>query len=263
MLIIGRARRSLAAVDRFVFGSIEFKGAEGNSVKSMTVHVTNVANSTAANVDALPVTGPVKGKGLYRSGLKRVVDLVLVLASLPFVAPFLGLIALAVASDGHSPIFRQERVGLDGRRFTIWKFRTMVPNAEVMLETHLSENPAARREWNTKQKLTNDPRCTRIGRALRRTSLDELPQIMNVLLGDMSLIGPRPMLPSQQALYPGRSYYSLRPGMTGLWQVSKRNQTEFADRAFYDDAYDLTLSAWQDFRILAKTVSVVIRGTGF
>ena len=229
----------------------------------MTVHVTNVANSSAANVDALPVSGPTKSKGIYRSGVKRLVDVVLVLASLPFIAPVLGLIALVIASDGHSPIFRQERVGRDGRRFTIWKFRTMVPNAEVLLETHLSENPEARREWNSKQKLSNDPRCTRIGRALRRTSLDELPQIFNVLFGEMSLIGPRPMLPSQQALYPGRSYYSLRPGMTGLWQVSKRNETDFAGRAHYDDAYDMSLTAWQDLQILAKTVRVVLRGTGY
>lgn len=228
----------------------------------MTVHVTNVVNSTAANVDALPISGPLKANGIYRSGLKRVVDITLVLISLPFVAPFFTLIALAIASDGHSPIFRQERVGRDGRRFTIWKFRTMVPDAEFLLETHLSRSPEARIEWNAKQKLENDPRCTRIGRALRRTSIDELPQIINVLFGDMSLVGPRPMLPSQQALYPGRSYYSLRPGMTGLWQVSKRNQTEFADRAYYDDSYHLSLSAWQDLRILAKTVSVVIRGTG-
>ena len=228
----------------------------------MTVHVTNVANRSAANVDALPVAGPVKAKGLYRAGFKRIVDVALVLLALPFVAPFLGLIALAISSDGHSPIFRQERVGRDCRRFSILKFRTMVPDAEVMLETHLSENPEARREWNSMQKLAHDPRCTRIGRALRRTSLDELPQIFNVLIGDMSLIGPRPMLPCQQALYPGRSYYNLRPGMTGLWQVSKRNETEFADRAYYDDAYDVSLSAMQDLRILAKTVGVVVRGTG-
>ncbi len=229
----------------------------------MTVHVTNVASRSAANVDSLPISGPIKSNSLYRSGIKRIIDLALVLCALPFVAPFLALIALAIASDGHSPIFRQERVGRDGRRFTMWKFRTMVPQAEALLESHLSENTDARREWNAKQKLAIDPRCTRIGRALRRTSLDELPQIINVLAGDMSLIGPRPMLPLQQALYPGRSYYNLRPGMTGLWQVSKRNQSAFAERAFYDDSYDMTLSAWQDLKILFKTVSVVFRGTGF
>jgi lipopolysaccharide/colanic/teichoic acid biosynthesis glycosyltransferase len=146
----------------------------------MTVHVTNVANRSAANVDALPISGPVQAHGLYRSGIKRGFDLALVIISLPFVIPFMGLIALLIASDGHSALFRQERVGRDGRRFTIWKFRTMVPDAEVMLEAHLSENPGARREWNSKQKLAKDPRCTPIGRILRRTSLDELPQIMNV-----------------------------------------------------------------------------------
>ncbi len=246
-----------------MFGSSEFKGAEGSSVKSMTVHVTNVANRSAANVDALPVSGPIRVHGLYRSGLKRAIDLILVLIALPFIVPFLALLALVLAADGHSPIFRQERVGRDGRRFTMWKFRTMVPNAEVLLERHLSDNPAARREWNAKQKLAFDPRCTRVGRALRRTSLDELPQLINVLAGDMSLVGPRPMLPKQQALYPGRSYYNLRPGMTGLWQVSKRNESAFSERAYYDDSYNLSLSAWQDFKILVQTVAVVVRGTGY
>lgn len=228
----------------------------------MTVHVTNVVDSTAANVDALPVVGRIKSRSIYRSGLKRITDLTLILLALPFVAPFLGLIALLISADGHPAIFRQERVGLDGRRFTMWKFRTMVPNAEEMLERHLATSPTARREWDSMQKLTSDPRCTRIGRALRRTSLDELPQIVNVLAGDMSLIGPRPMLPKQQALYPGRSYYGLRPGMTGLWQVSKRNETAFSERAFYDDSYDSNLSVWQDIKILLRTVVVVIRGTG-
>ena len=229
----------------------------------MTVHVTNVARSTAANVDALPIAGPVTKRGMYRSGFKRLVDVSLVLISLPFVAPFLALIALIIASDGNSPVFKQERVGRDGRRFTMWKFRTMVPNAEVLLEAHLASSAEARNEWNAKQKLAIDPRCTRLGRALRRTSLDELPQIFNVLAGDMSLIGPRPMLPKQQALYPGRSYYKLRPGMTGLWQVSKRNETAFAERAFYDDTYDANLSAWLDLKILWKTMAVVLRGTGY
>ena len=187
----------------------------------------------------------------------------LVAVAAPFVLPFLLLISALIALDGHSPLFRQERVGKDGRRFTMWKFRTMVPDAEAKLESHLAQNPAARAEWNAKQKLAFDPRCTRVGRALRRTSLDELPQLLNVLAGDMSLIGPRPMMPCQQALYPGRSYYNLRPGMTGLWQVSERNASEFAGRAYYDDLYDMTLSAWTDLRILARTVVVVLRGTGY
>jgi lipopolysaccharide/colanic/teichoic acid biosynthesis glycosyltransferase len=229
----------------------------------MTVHVTNMADAAAANIDALPVSRPKRRFGAYRMVFKRFFDVALVVAAAPFVFPVLLIISALIALDGGSPLFRQERVGKDGRRFTMWKFRTMVPNAEALLEEHLARNPSARTEWDSKQKLTVDPRCTRMGRALRRTSLDELPQLLNVLSGDMSLIGPRPMMPCQQALYPGRSYYNLRPGMTGLWQVSLRNETHFAERAYYDDLYDVTLSAWGDLKILAKTVSVVLRGTGY
>ncbi|MGI9390950.1 MAG: sugar transferase [Boseongicola sp.] len=229
----------------------------------MTVHVTNVADSIAANVDSIPVPASVQRRGIYRFGLKRVFDLILVVLALPIVLPFIAVIALAVAADGYSPFFRQERIGKDGRRFTMWKFRTMVPNAEELLERHLADNSEARAEWESKQKLAFDPRCTRIGRALRRTSMDELPQLWNVFVGDMSLVGPRPMLPAQQSLYPGRSYYNLFPGITGPWQVTKRNESEFAERAGYDDLYDLELSFVTDFRLLFKTVAVVVRGTGY
>lgn len=240
----------------------EFEGAEFTSVKSMTVHVTNVADTVAANVDAIPVPTRRINVGIYRNGLKRLLDIVLVLASLPFIVPVIAAIAAFISLDGHSPFFRQERVGKDGRRFTMWKFRTMVPDAEQLLERHLNENPAARHEWATKQKLARDPRCTRMGRAMRRTSIDELPQLFNVLIGDMSLVGPRPMMPAQQSLYPGRAYYNLRPGMTGSWQVSKRNQSEFSERAYFDDGYDVTLSLWTDIKLLFKTAAVVARGTG-
>ena len=240
----------------------EFEGAESNSVIGMTVHVTNVADRVAANVDAIPVPVVRHGAGVYRSVFKRLFDLVLIVAALPFIVPVIAVIAALIARDGHNPFFLQERVGKDGRRFTMWKFRTMVPNAERKLEQYLSENPSAREEWTTKQKLSRDPRCTKLGRALRRTSIDELPQLFNVLVGDMSLVGPRPMMPSQQSLYPGRSYYNLRPGMTGSWQVSKRNLSMFAERAHYDDSYDMTLTMWTDVKILAKTAAVVVRGTG-
>ena len=229
----------------------------------MTVHVTNVADPIAANVDSIPVSPYAPRHGIYRFGLKRAFDLFLVLLATPIVLPFVVILAAAIAADGYSPFFRQERVGKDGRRFTMWKFRTMVPNAEELLERHLAENSDARIEWELKQKLSSDPRCTRIGRALRRTSMDELPQLLNVLAGDMSLVGPRPMMPSQQSLYPGRSYYNLRPGMTGPWQVSKRNEGEFAERAGYDDYYDARLSFIADARLLFKTVAVVAHGTGY
>lgn len=226
----------------------------------MTVHATSIRRSS----EVRPVTSKqanVSG-GIYRHAFKRVIDVAAVLASLPFVLPFLTLIGIIISTDGHSPLFRQERVGKDGRRFIMWKFRSMVPDAESMLERHLAADESARREWDSKQKLSVDPRVTRIGRLLRRTSLDELPQILNVLRGDMSLIGPRPMMPCQQALYPGEAYYQMRPGMTGSWQVSARHTSDFSERAMFDDAYHRELSFLNDLRILRDTVLVVCRGTG-
>lgn len=189
-------------------------------------------------------------------------DLVIVIAALPFLIPAFIVIGTFVALDGHSPFFRQERVGLSGKRFFIWKFRTMVPDAEELLNEYLASNPAAQSEWDEKQKLTSDPRITRIGRVLRRTSFDELPQIFNILTGEMSLVGPRPMMPSQQALYPGHAYYRLRPGVTGSWQVSERHTSSFAERATYDDGYEANLSLFTDVKILTQTVGVVFRCTG-
>lgn len=189
-------------------------------------------------------------------------DLVLVIVTIPFVAPFLLILALVISLDGHAPFFLQERIGRDGKRFKIWKFRTMVPDAEQKLQQYLAANPDARKEWDSKQKLAADPRCTPIGRLLRRSSMDELPQIVNVLRGEMSIIGPRPMMPSQQALYPGHAYYRLRPGMTGSWQVSARNESEFSARAKFDDLYEAKLSFLGDLLILVRTVGVVLRGTG-
>ena len=225
----------------------------------MTVHTSRI--EVAADT-SIPVK-VVKRRGPYRLGLKRLFDVALVLLSLPFVLPFLALIALAiVASDGGNPLFRQERVGKDGRRFQIWKFRSMVVDAEAQLARYLESNPEAKQEWETKQKLSYDPRCTAVGRLLRRTSIDELPQIVNVLAGDMSLVGPRPMMPCQQALYPGQAYYNMRPGMTGAWQVTTRNTSDFSDRAAFDDQYYARVSLVEDLRILAQTIGVVLRGTG-
>ena len=225
----------------------------------MTVHTSHIEVAT----DITAADRTFARSGIYQMGLKRLFDVALVLLALPFVLPFLAIISLAIVlSDGGSPLFRQERIGKDGRRFQIWKFRSMVVDAETQLERHLSENPEAKLEWETKQKLTFDPRCTTVGRLLRRSSLDELPQIFNVLGGDMSLVGPRPMLPCQQALYPGQAYYNMRPGMTGAWQVTTRNTSEFSDRAAFDDFYSTRVSLVEDLKILVRTVGVVLRGTG-
>jgi lipopolysaccharide/colanic/teichoic acid biosynthesis glycosyltransferase len=207
----------------------------------------------------LPVT---RRPGLYRNGLKRLMDVVLVLLAAPVVLPVVLILAFCVAIDGGQPFYRQERVGKDGRIYRMWKLRSMVRDADRRLAAHLDADPAARLEWDVTQKLTHDPRITGFGAFLRRSSMDELPQLWNVLTGDMSLVGPRPMMPDQQALYPGRNYYALRPGITGTWQVSVRNTSSFADRARFDDAYDRSLSLATDLRLLAATVRVVLRGTG-
>ena len=200
--------------------------------------------------------------GPYRRRAKRLLDVAAVLLAAPIVLPVIGALALAVRHDGGGAFYSQPRVGLGGRTFRIWKLRTMVPDAEARLVTHLAADPAARAEWAATQKLRIDPRVTPVGRLLRRTSLDELPQLWNVLRGDMSLVGPRPMMPDQVRLYPGTAYYRLRPGITGSWQVSERHQSTFAARADYDAAYDRDLSLATDLGILMRTVGVVLRGTG-
>ncbi len=202
-------------------------------------------------------------KNLYSRRLKRVFDVAVVCLFAPFILLTIGLLALLVARDGGNPFYTQSRVGFDGRIYRMWKLRSMVVGADQKLEEHLSANPNAREEWDSTQKLKCDPRITRFGRILRKSSMDELPQLWNVLIGDMSLVGPRPMMPSQQDLYPGLAYYRLRPGITGPWQVSKRNESSFADRANFDQDYDRNVSLTTDLGLLIKTVRVVLRATGY
>ena len=201
--------------------------------------------------------------GPYRNTFKRALDIVLTLLSFPVVLPVVGLMALLIALDGHNPFYTQRRIGKGGRVFRMWKLRTMVHNADDLLEAYLADNPAARQEWDSTQKLKLDPRITFAGRFLRKTSMDELPQLWNVLNGTMSLVGPRPMMVCQQDDYLGQGYYRLRPGITGTWQVSDRNQCNFTDRVRYDDLYDQTMSFRTDLSILLRTVLVVLRGTGY
>ena len=201
------------------------------------------------------------GLGFYEVG-KRLVDLALVAVGGPFFLPLIMILVVLVRLDGGPAFYLQPRIGKHGRVFRLWKLRSMVPNAEAALATYLDSNPDARAEWDSTQKLRHDPRLTLIGGFLRRYSLDELPQLWNVLIGDMSLVGPRPMMPSQRLLYPGTAYYDLRPGLTGLWQISERNNCTFAERAAYDNRYAQSVSVGVDFAVLVRTVSVVFRGTG-
>ena len=201
--------------------------------------------------------------GLYASSGKRLLDFVLTVLMLPLAAPVMAVISLGLMLSGSKPFFTQKRIGKDGRVFRMIKFRTMVDNAEEILADYLASNAEARAEWERDQKLKNDPRVTAFGRFLRKSSLDELPQLLNVLTGDMSLVGPRPMLTSQVEMYPSEVYYSMRPGITGSWQISDRNACEFRGRADYDMRYAKEMSLPVDLSILFSTVFTVIRGTGY
>jgi Undecaprenyl-phosphate galactose phosphotransferase WbaP len=197
--------------------------------------------------------------------IKRALDLaiavcVLVTASIPLL-----IIALLVKLTSRGPaFFGHERVGHHGRFFKAWKFRTMYGNGKEILRKHIDSNPAARAEWDRDQKLRNDPRVTPLGRILRKFSLDELPQIWNVLAGDMSLVGPRPIVEDEVARYGAnfRLYTSVKPGITGLWQVSGRNDTTYRDRILLDLFYVRHWSPWLDVYILAKTVVALISRDG-
>jgi len=192
---------------------------------------------------------------------KRALDLVLCALGSILVLPLCAVIALLIKLDsGGGVIYGQRRIGLGGRWFTAWKFRSMIENADVVLERFLLNDPALRREWERDHKLKNDPRVTRVGRFLRKTSLDELPQLWNVLMGDMSLVGPRPIVEKEVSKY-GRGFElftRVKGGITGLWQVSGRNDTSYEERVQLDLFYVRNWSVWLDFCILFRTIAVVL-----
>ncbi|MBM1220417.1 MAG: sugar transferase [Alphaproteobacteria bacterium] len=212
-----------------------------------------------------PISTPTElcQKGVYRRAFKRIFDVLVVLAvSFPVVTTVALLALVQFASDRRNPFYSQDRVGRNGTTFRMWKLRTMVCDADDLLEIHLAQNPKAMAEWQRHQKLTADPRVTTFGRFLRTTSLDELPQFWNVLIGDMSVVGPRPMMTAQRVLYPGTEYYAMRPGITGLWQISERNDTTFHERADYDQRYFQSISFLTDMKVIFRTVVVVMKATG-
>jgi Undecaprenyl-phosphate galactose phosphotransferase WbaP len=228
-------------------------------VEFLCVSARDVAGVTGLQIQR-PQHGPLA------LGAKRLLDLLGVALLAPSLLGICALIALALWLETRtSPVFLQQRIGLRGKPFITWKFRTMLPDAEEVLRRTLAESPELRAEWEANFKLRDDPRITRLGALLRKTSLDELPQLLNVLLGDMSLVGPRPLpkyhcedlpLPAQVL----RSY--VRPGMTGLWQVSGRSDAGTSGMVRWDSYYVRNWSVWLDLVILIRTVQVVIRGVG-
>ena len=195
----------------------------------------------------------------------RFLDIVIALAVLLFIAPLMLVIAgLIKLQDGGPALFRQSRIGQGGEAFYCLKFRTMVTDAEVRLNALLARDPEARREWEQDHKLRKDPRITALGAFLRKSSLDELPQLFNVLKGEMSLVGPRPIVTAEIPRY-GRwfAYYcAVRPGVTGLWQVNGRNNVSYRRRVALDVLYARTVGVRRYVQIMAATVPAVLLRSG-
>lgn len=195
----------------------------------------------------------------------RILDLVLIFLSLPVLIPFILSIIIAIKLDSKgSAFYRQSRIGKDRQEFKVIKFRTMVENADGVLVKYLEENPDLLAEWNLNHKLKDDPRITRVGKVLRKLSLDELPQLWNVIKGEMTLVGPRPIVADEVERYSDRFkfYTQVPPGLTGLWQVSGRNDVNYEQRVRLDEYYVRNRSIWMNLYILLRTASAVIRRDG-
>jgi len=195
---------------------------------------------------------------------KRMMDVLGAAFLLILLSPAIALIALAIRRDGGPVFYAQRRIGRGGQEFGCLKFRSMVMNADAVLRETLARDPRAAAEWAAAQKLRRDPRVTGIGQLLRKSSLDELPQLINVLKGDMSLVGPRPIIAREMARYGDdiAFYTSVRPGLTGLWQVSGRNDTSYGRKVLLDSHYVKNWSLWQDVAILLRTVPAVLLRRG-
>lgn len=249
----------------------ETSGAEEIRAISMSVNLLAfngvLAGGALAAAPATRLAETVR-EGSTHSSLclaKRVFDILFASFAILTFLPILVACAVAMKLESAGPLFfRQRRLGTDGRPFRILKFRTMVPDAEAVLSTYLALDPKAKAEWDADRKLRNDPRITRAGAIMRKFSLDEVPQFWNVLKGEMSIVGPRPIVQAEVQYYGDdfRTYANVRPGITGLWQVSGRNDVSYPNRVALDCKYVHSWTLAMDFGIVLKTVSTVLRAAG-
>lgn len=224
-----------------------------------------ILTKTQVNDVFIPLPGFLQLARSYNKILKYLFDMVLTLIGILVISPILLLLALLVRLDSPGPIlFAHRRIGQGGKEFPCYKFRTMCVDADVKLKEYLASHPEAREEWERDFKLKDDPRITRIGHILRRTSLDELPQLFNVLKGEMSLVGPRPIVRAEIPKYGSyiSDFYMVRPGITGMWQVNGRSDTTYEERVQMDSWYVRNWSIWLDLSLLWKTFSVVLHHKG-
>lgn len=222
------------------------------------LHAAAIDRCITAQVDLPKFKAPAEGI------IKRLIDFCLAAGLLAVLAIPMLVVAALVRLDGGPALFGHKRIGASGKTFVCWKFRTMVRNGDKVLARVLATDPAARAEWNRDFKLRSDPRITRIGNVLRLTSLDELPQLFNVLKGEMSLVGPRPIVREEIPRYGAafHDYARCRPGITGLWQVSGRNDVDYGWRVRLDQEYARHWSAETDCLVLLRTVAVVCQARG-
>jgi len=208
---------------------------------------------------------PRRVPGFYAQHGKRLTDIVVTVVLAPILIVAIAVLWSCVRLSGHPGFYGQNRIGRHGKLFKCWKIRTMVSNADAVLNEVCAANPEIDREWRQNQKLRNDPRILAVGKFLRASSLDELPQFWNVLRGDMSLVGPRPIMVSQDLLYRqagGSAYYHMRPAITGPWQVFARGDSVFSDRIMFDNIYWRECSPLFDFKLMIRTIGVVARLSG-
>jgi lipopolysaccharide/colanic/teichoic acid biosynthesis glycosyltransferase len=219
-----------------------------------------------SNVDDPGLTAPFFPKNQAPTRwAKRGTDIVVATAALIFLSPLIIVVAMIVRlQDGGPAFFAQKRIGRNGKTFMCFKVRSMVPDAEERLKDILADDASARREWEETQKLTNDERVTPFGNFLRKSSIDELPQLLNVLRGEMSMVGPRPIIEAEVPRYAEyfTQYCSVSPGLTGLWQVEGRSDTTYEERVQLDVEYARTRSFWGDIKILLMTLPAVLRSRG-
>lgn len=253
--------------------SLVVVAAGGDAVDQAMLKSLAIAKVPAVQVIVLDHTAPSADEDspMRRSGAnlvgrlaKTVLDFIMALSLCLVLAPLLVAIAIVVRLDGGPALFRHERVGYRGRTFFCLKFRTMAVSGDAVLTALLARDPAARQEWAETHKLRHDPRVTPVGRLLRATSLDELPQLLNVLRGEMSLVGPRPVIMTELSRYGANAahYLAAMPGLTGLWQVSGRSETSYEQRVQLDTAYVRTWTFWNDVAILFRTVPAVLLKRG-
>lgn len=215
--------------------------------------------------NSLIAPGILDRKLVPKNPVDRFLDISLIVLAAPYIILAFLFIIVSILIDSGGPVFyRHRRIGRDGRKFDLYKFRTMVQNADQVLQTYLDQSPELRAEWEATQKLQNDPRVTRVGALLRKTSLDELPQLWNILIGEMSIVGPRPIVDAEVERYGNcfELYKQVRPGLTGLWQVSGRSDTSYEHRVELDEYYILHRSFRLDVEIILKTIVVVLKGKG-